>query len=90
MKLQIKFSSPATQISTILCLHMAEILIRATQLYPETIQYGTNILLTCLGNLDTLEKPLLYCKTGLYRGIHYFSLFFAQNIDCQHLLEPPK
>ena len=32
--------------------------------------------------------PLLYSKTGVYRGTHYF-LIFAQNIDCGYTLEPP-
>ena len=30
----------------------------------------------------------LYSKTGVYRGIRYFS-YFAKNIDCGYLLEPP-
>ena len=30
--------------------------------------------------------PLLYSKTGVYRGIHFF-LFLLQNIDCGYSLE---
>ena len=26
--------------------------------------------------------PLLYSKTGVYWGIHYFSYFCSKNIDC--------
>ena len=51
-----------------------------------------------LNRLDTLRKqvrvtntpytPLLFSKTGVYKGIHYF-LIFALNIDCGYTLEPP-
>ena len=37
---------------------------------------------------SALYTPLLYSKTGIYRGIHYF-LFLLQNIDCGYSLEPP-
>ena len=30
---------------------------------------------TCLYNFDSLKTPLLYSKTGVYSGIHYFSYF---------------
>ena len=32
--------------------------------------------------------PLLYSKTGVYRG-KYFFLLLLQNIDCGYSLEPP-
>ena len=35
------------------------------------------------------KTPLLYNKTGVYRGIHYF-LFLLKNIDCGYPLEPPR
>ena len=34
--------------------------------------------------------PVLYSKTGVYRGIHYFFLFLFKNIDCGYSLEPPR
>ena len=34
--------------------------------------------------------PLLYSKTGVYRGMHYFFLFLLKNIDCGYSLEPPR
>ena len=36
------------------------------------------------------ETPLLYSKTGVYKGIHYFFLFLLKNIDCGYSLEPPR
>ena len=33
--------------------------------------------------------PLLYSKTRVYRGIHYFLLFQLKNIDSGYSLEPP-
>ena len=33
--------------------------------------------------------PLLYSKTGVYRGLYYFLLFLLNNIDCGYSLEPP-
>ena len=44
---------------------------------------------TCLYNFDPPQTPLLYSKTGVYRGINYF-LISAQNIDCGYSLEPPR
>ena len=44
---------------------------------------------TCLYNFDPLKPRFLYCKTGVYRGIHYFS-YFCSNIDCGYSLEPPR
>ena len=41
----------------------------------------TTIILTTL---------LLYSKTGVYRGKHYFFLFLLENIDCGYSLEPPR
>ena len=38
---------------------------------------GQTIKKTCLYNFDPL-KPLLYNKTGVYRGIHYFSYFCSK------------
>ena len=43
----------------------------------------------CLYNFDPLKHPLLYSKTGVYRGIHYFSNL-AKNTDCGYSLEPPR
>ena len=43
---------------------------------------------TRLYNFDPV-KPFLYSKSGVYRGIHYFS-YFAENIDCGYSLEPPR
>ena len=34
-------------------------------------------------------NSILHSETGVYRGIHYFS-YFAKNIDCGYLLEPPR
>ena len=39
-------------------------------------------------NEDPPYTPLLYSKTGVYRGIHYF-LILLQNIDCGYSLELP-
>ena len=44
---------------------------------------------TYLYNFDPLKTPLLYSKTGVYRGIHNFFLFLLKNIDCGYSLEPP-
>ena len=44
---------------------------------------------TYLYNFDPL-KPLLYSKTWVYRGIHYFFLFLLKNIGCEYSLEPPR
>ena len=42
---------------------------------------------TYLYNFDPLKQtPPLYSKTGVYRGVHYFS-FLLQNIDCGYSLE---
>ena len=41
-------------------------------------------------NFDPLKPLLLYSATGFYRGIHYFFLISAQNIDCGYSLEPPR
>ena len=38
----------------------------------------------------TPQTPLLYNKTGVNRGIQYFSLFLLKNIDCGYPLEPPR
>ena len=35
------------------------------------------------------KTPLLYSKTWVYRGIHYFFLFLLKNIDFGYSLEPP-
>ena len=45
-------------------------------------------MLTCPCNVYPYT-PLLYSKTGVYRGLQYF-LIFAQNIDCGDTLEPPQ
>ena len=45
---------------------------------------------TSLYNFDPPFIPLLYYKTGVYRGIHYFSYFCSKNIECEFLLEPPR
>ena len=37
----------------------------------------------------TPETPVLYSKTGVYRGKHYFFLFLLKTIDCGYSLEPP-
>ena len=34
-----------------------------------------NIMLTCPCNVHPPYTPLLYSKTGDYRGIHYFLIF---------------
>ena len=34
---------------------------------------------TCLYNFDPPWTPLLYSKTGVYRGIHYFSYFCSKH-----------
>ena len=34
-------------------------------------------------------NPILYGKTGVYRGVHYFFWFLLKNIDCGYSLEPP-
>ena len=39
--------------------------------------------------LTPFKTPLLYSKTGVYRGIHYFSYFCSKNIDCVYSLELP-
>ena len=44
---------------------------------------------TCLYNFDPAETPLLYSKTGFYRGILFFSYFCSKNIDCGYSLELP-
>ena len=48
-----------------------------------------HIMKTCLYNFDPLKTSLLYSKTGVYRGIHYFFLFLLKIIDCAYSLEPP-
>ena len=53
----------------------------------QSILWGTSrkhayIILTPL-------NPLLYSKTGVYRGIHYF-FYSAKNIVCGYSLEPPR
>ena len=35
-------------------------------------------------------NSLLYSKTGIYKGIHYFSYFCSKNIDCGYSLEMPR
>ena len=35
-------------------------------------------------------NPTLHSKTGIDRGIHYFSLFLLRNIDYGYSLEPPR
>ena len=42
----------------------------------------------CLYNFDPHNTNFLYSKTGVHRGIHYFS-YFAKIIDCGYSLEPP-
>ena len=34
--------------------------------------------------------PLLYSKTGVYRGIPIFLIFVPKHIDCGYSLEPPR
>ena len=52
---------------------------------------GTHYIITetYLYKFDPLKTPLLYSKTGVYRGIHFF-LFLLKNIDCGYSLEPPQ
>ena len=41
-------------------------------------------------DLHCFQKYLITkTRTGVHRGIHYFS-YFAKNIDCGHSLEPPR
>ena len=48
------------------------------------------IMKTYLYNSDPL-KPHFYSKTGVYRGIHYFSYFWLlKNIDCEYSLKLPQ
>ena len=49
---------------------------------------ATYIMKTSPCNEDPPYTPLLYNKTGVYRGIHFF-LIFALNIDCGYSLETP-
>ena len=35
-------------------------------------------------------NPYLYTKTGVHKGIRYFSYFCSKNIDCGYSLEPPR
>ena len=51
-----------------------------------TLIYST---ITYLYYFNPLKPPLFYSKTGVYRCIHYVS-YFAKNIDCGYLLEPPR
>ena len=37
---------------------------------------------TCLYNFDSRKTSLLYSKTGVYRGIHYFSYFAKRHRLC--------
>ena len=37
----------------------------------------------------TMKPPLLYSKTGVYRGIHYFS-FFCSKTNCEYKLGLPQ
>ena len=37
-----------------------------------------DITKTYLYNFDSLKTPLLYSKTGVYRGIQYFSYFCSK------------
>ena len=39
--------------------------------------------------INTPSSPLLYGKTGVYRGKSTF-LIFAPKIDCGYSLEPPR
>ena len=38
----------------------------------------------------TSPTPILYSKTGIYRGIILFFLFLLKNIDYGYSLEPPR
>ena len=38
----------------------------------------------------TPSTPLLYSKTGVYRGIHVFLILLKNNIECGYSLEPPR
>ena len=40
------------------------------------------IILTCL-------NPILYSKTGVYRGTHYFFLILLKIINCGYSCKPP-
>ena len=51
-----------------------------------TCSIRSPITKTYLYNFD----PLLYSKTGVYRGMYYFFLFLLKNIDCGYSLEPPR
>ena len=61
----------------------------ATENRPGSDSRKTTITKTYLYNFDppTPLTLLLYSKTGVYRGIHYFFLISAQNIDCGYSLE---
>ena len=39
---------------------------------------GDIIRKTCLYNINPFKTPLLYSKTGVYRGIYYFSYFCSK------------
>ena len=65
-------------------------------LHPEDIDKDSSqetfvvfITKTRLYNFDPIKLLLSYSKTGVYRGIHYFSSSFcSRNIDCGYPLEP--
>ena len=50
--------------------------------WSTTSRKYTYIILTPL-------TPLLYSKTGVYRGKHYFFLFLLKTIHCGYLIERP-
>ena len=44
---------------------------------------------TCLYNFDPL-KPHFYIEKLGFTGVYIIFLIFAQNIDCEYSLEPPR
>ena len=54
--------------------------------YMQIWTYHHEYIPTCVYNFT----PLLYSKTGVYKGIHYFFLFLLETIDFRYSLEPPR
>ena len=70
MKFQVQFSSPVTKLSTVLCLHFAEVLIRGTHLYSVIIMmmevlvfYG---LFKCILGISNLKSPSPWINNFFY------------------------
>ena len=45
--------------------------------------------LSVRGAAEITESRSLYSKAGVYRGIHYFSHFLLEDINCEYSFEPP-